>query len=204
VLGWFIRLIATHILTEILLYPSTSFMDGVSSASAVVAIAQVGFSLAQTLNTYITDVRNGRGDIANLANEIDATATHIEELDKLIQENNITNGWNANGLKIAKKCTTDFEQTLNQLRAVFSKTGAALSSSTVTRDDIDISIFNRLTWPAQNVRLTGLKQDLYRVKIDILLFLNIYKARVGYDSLTYFLNTLQHCLVTFLSLYSVH
>jgi hypothetical protein len=172
VLGWFIRLIATHILTEILLYPSTSFMDGVSSASAVVAIVQVSFSLAQTLNTYVTDVRNGRGDIANFANEIDATATHIEELDKLIQENNITNGWNANGLKIAKKC------------------------STVTRDDIDISIFNRLTWLAQKVRLTGLKQDLYRVKIDILLFLNIYKARVGYDSLTYFLNTPQHCLQT--------
>lgn len=47
-------------------------MDGVSGVSAVVAIAQVGFSLAQTLNTYVADVRNGRGDIANLANEIDA------------------------------------------------------------------------------------------------------------------------------------
>jgi hypothetical protein len=147
VLGWFIRLIAKHILTKILLHPSTSFMDGVSSASAIIAIAQVGFNLAQTLNTYITDVKNGRSDIANLANEIDATATHIEELDKMIQENSITNGWNANGLKIAKQCSTDFERTLNQLRAVFSKTGAALISSTFMRDDIDISIFNRLTWP---------------------------------------------------------
>lgn len=155
-------------------------MDGVSGVSAVVAIAQVGFSLAQTLNTYVADVRNGRGDIANLANEIDATATHIEELDKLIQENNTTNGWNSNGLKIAKKCSIDFEETLNQLRAVFSRSGATLSNKRVTRDDIDNSVFNRLTWPSQKTRLQSLRQDLYRVKIDILLFLNIYKAHVGY------------------------
>jgi hypothetical protein len=154
-------------------------MDGVSGVSAVVAIAQLGFSLATTLNTYVADVRNGRDDIANLANEIEATVIHVEELDKLIEENSITHGWNQNGLKIAKKCCTDCQTALTQLRTVFSKTGAAISGNIVTRNDIDISILNRLTWPSQKGRLAILKQDLQRVKIDILIALNTYKAHVG-------------------------
>lgn len=99
----------------------TSVMDGLSGASAVVAIAQFGCNLSQTLNAYVADVRNGRDDITSLANEIDATVTHIEELDKLISENSAMNGWNANALKIAKKCCTDCQQVWNQLRIVFTK-----------------------------------------------------------------------------------
>jgi hypothetical protein len=50
-------------------------------------------------------MQNGRRDIANLANDTNATAIHARELDKLIQGNGFTNRENANGLKIATCCT---------------------------------------------------------------------------------------------------
>jgi hypothetical protein len=155
-------------------------MDGVSGASAIFTITQVGLSLATTLNTYVADVRNGRDDITNLANEIGATVIHIQELNNLIEGNSRTWGWSDNGLLLAKKCCTECEKVLIKLRVVFCKSGAVTKGDNVTRDEIDISIFDRLSWPLLKPRLAVLRQELQMIKIDILIALNTYKAHVGY------------------------
>jgi len=158
-------------------------MDGISGASAVVALVQFGFSLATTLNSYLAGVRHGRDDIANLANEIDATVIHVQELNILIQENEKTGGWNENGLKIANKCCTDCKTVLNALRQTLSKSGATITSEVVTREEINISAFDRFSWPLLKPKLLASKQELQAVKIDILIALNTYKANVGYVDL---------------------
>jgi len=150
-------------------------MDGFSS------VLQLGFSLATTLNSYLANVRHGRDDIANLANEIDATVIHVQELGKLIDVNDETGGWNENGLKIARKCCTDCEVVLNSLRRTLGKSGAEVpTNEVVKRDEINLGLFDRFTWPWLKPKLAASKQELQAVKIDILIALNTYKANVGY------------------------
>lgn len=97
------------------------------------------------LSCYCTNVRYGRDDIADLANEIDATVIYVQELGKLIQDNNKTWGWNENGLKIARKCCTDCGTVLNSFRRTLSEPRAVISTSEVVkRDEINSGLFNRL------------------------------------------------------------
>lgn len=170
-------------------------MDGVSEAAAVLGVVQLGFSLATTLNTYIADIRDGPEDIANLANQIEATVIHIEELNRLILENKNTRGWNENGVKLAKSCCSDLERSLFKLQRLFSKAGAGIASNIVTRDDIDISVFSRLTWPAHKERLACLKQELVAVKLNILFALALHEAHVGYGFAPHGL-TVFYCFTT--------
>ena len=70
---------------------------------------------------------------------------------------------------------------LNSLRRTLSKSGAEIpTSEVVKRDEINLSLFDRLTWPWLKPRLAASKQELQAVKIDILIALNTYKANVGY------------------------
>ncbi|PYH81173.1 hypothetical protein BO82DRAFT_432809 [Aspergillus uvarum CBS 121591] len=179
-------------------------MDG---ASAVLAFAQLGLSLATTLNTYIADVRHGRDDIANLANEIEATVSHAQELDRIIQENQTTARWSAHGLFLAKKCLQDCQEVIQRLSRLLRRSGgggtipaaaaaaggrsvvpgtttatASASDSTsdsrtlVSRAEIDLSIFGRLSWPLFKPQLQFLKQELQKIKIEMLLALSTYQA----------------------------
>jgi hypothetical protein len=123
-------------------------------------------------------------DIAGLASEIEATLIHIQELNRLIQENNVTKGWNENGEKLAKKCVTDCEGTLDKLRKLLIKSGAAVGSAnfenglTVKREDIDRRVFDLVVWPFHKPKLARAKQELLKVKLDILLAQHTYQARL--------------------------
>ncbi|OJK01948.1 hypothetical protein ASPACDRAFT_58347 [Aspergillus aculeatus ATCC 16872] len=181
-------------------------MDG---ASAVLAFAQLGLSLATTLNTYIADVRHGRDDIANLANEIEATVSHAQELDRIIQENKTTARWSAHGLFLAKKCLQDCQDVIQRLSRLLRRSGGggtmpaaaaaaggrsvlpgtttttfttsasdttSDSRTLVSRTEIDVSLFGRLSWPLFKPQLQFLKQELQKIKIEMLLALSTYQA----------------------------
>jgi hypothetical protein len=110
---------------------------------------------------------------------------HIQEIDKLISENSITKGWNENGEKLARKCITDCKAILDKLRKLLLKSGAAVTSAdfnkdlTVKKEDINRKVFDYLVWPFHKPKLAGAKQELQKVKLDILLAQNTYWARVG-------------------------
>ena len=61
-------------------------MVGIGEASAVIAVVQVGFSLATALNTYTADVSDARDDISSLASDIEATFGQLCDLGKLIKK----------------------------------------------------------------------------------------------------------------------
>ncbi|KAK1148131.1 hypothetical protein N8T08_010770 [Aspergillus melleus] len=161
-------------------------------ASAAIAFVQLGLSIATTLNTYIADVRHGRADVANLANEIEATVLHAQELDKLIQEDELTARWSQQGRYLAKKCLTDCHDVIKRLSDLLRRSGGTTpgmpvlngandaesndTKSLISRTDIDMSNFNRLYWPLLKPQLQCLKQELQKIKLDILLAVNTYRV----------------------------
>ncbi|KAH8432813.1 uncharacterized protein LDX57_010442 [Aspergillus melleus] len=161
-------------------------------ASAAIAFVQLGLSIATTLNTYIADVRHGRADVANLANEIEATVLHAQELDKLIQEDELTARWSRQGRYLAEKCLTDCNDVITRLSDLLRRSGGTTpgmpvlngadeaksndTKSLISRTDIDMSNFNRLYWPLLKPQLQCLKQELQKLKLDILLAVNTYRV----------------------------
>ncbi|KAI9034861.1 uncharacterized protein KD926_005183 [Aspergillus affinis] len=159
-------------------------------ASAALAFVQLGLSIATTLNTYIADVRHGRGDIADLANEIEATVLHAQELDKLIKEDELTARWSEKGRDLANKCLTNCRNVIKKLSDLLRRSGGTASGkvlngadeaesndtkSLISWTDIDMSNFNRLYWPLLKPQLKCLKQELYDIKLSILLAVNTYQ-----------------------------
>ena len=163
-------------------------MEALGGVTAIIGIAQTGLQLATTLNAYIADFKEGQDSIASLANEIDSTVIHLGEVDRRIQENDVTHGWSEGGLKLAKKCCTDCEKVIYRLWKLLRKSGAGVGISeqagngeiAVKREDIDLSLFRKSAWPLHKPRFVALKQELVNIKLDILICLQTYTAHVGY------------------------
>ncbi|RMY07821.1 hypothetical protein D0868_05146 [Hortaea werneckii] len=85
---------------------------GVEEASAILAFVQVGFSLAKTCTTLVGEYREAPDELATLANAIVDTLAHIETIKSLLEENETTHGWNANGIDLAKSCLDEAERLL--------------------------------------------------------------------------------------------
>lgn len=163
-------------------------MEVFGGVSAALQVAQTGLQLATTLNAYISDFKEGQDDIASLANLIDATIIHLQEIDRRIQENPATRGWNDSGLKLAQKCCSDCDKVIEKLSKLLKKSGAGKGVNGqvgngdigIKREDIDLTLFRRGTWPLQKPRFLAVKQELVNIKLDILICLQTYTAHVGY------------------------
>ena len=153
----------------------------VGEASAIATFLQLGFSLAKVLTTYIDDVKDTPEEIASLAREIDSTLRHLEELNALIDYNKAARIWNANGEALAQQCRADSERIIHKLLKLLRKSGSSVAvDGLVTRQDIDISVSSRLSWPLLKQRLKVAKLELEQVRIKILLLGVLYTAKAGY------------------------
>merc|ERR1712230_289667 len=83
---------------------------GLKEASAILTFVQVGFSLARTFTTLIGEYREAPDELATLANAIVDTLAHIETIKRLLEENETTHGWNANGIDLATSCLQEAER----------------------------------------------------------------------------------------------
>ena len=109
-------------------------MAGIGEASAIIGIVQVGFSLAAALNTYVSEIREAREDILELASDIDSTFLQLQDLGKLIEQNESTKAWSDGGVKLAQKCVTDCQKAVATLRKLLKKSTASAISGEVVRD----------------------------------------------------------------------
>lgn len=163
-------------------------MSGIGEASAIIAVVSLGYSIQASLTTYVIDVREGKAEIASLTNELKATVIHIEELEKLLKENDVTHGWSKGGRFLAVKCITDCDAVLQKLQKLLAKAGSGTASSTVVRrgvvrrGDIVQTRLSTLTWPRLKPRLVAVKTELQKIKLDVLIAQSAYKAHVGTEA----------------------
>jgi hypothetical protein len=158
---------------------SNDDMAGIGEASAIIGIVQVGISLAITLNSYVSEVKEAQEDILELTSDIDSTLLQLRDLGKLIEQNDITHAWSDDGVMLAKKCVTDCEKVIAKLRKLLKKSTASAASDQVTRDEIDVKKFEKALWPLYKPELLVRKQELRSIKQDILIAYATYNAQAG-------------------------
>lgn len=155
-------------------------MAGVGEASALATFITLGFSLVKALDSYIGDVQEANDEVSALATEIDATLRQVQELEALLETNQITKGWNNNGVVLAEKCRDDSVKVVNKLVGLLKKSNAALpENGTIGRQDVNLSLFSRLQWPRFKPKLDVAKREVERTRIDILFVKSLYNAKLG-------------------------
>ncbi|ERF70116.1 hypothetical protein EPUS_00303 [Endocarpon pusillum Z07020] len=122
-------------------------MAGIGEATAIIALAETGFSLARAINTYISDVSDAKDDILSLSSDIDSTFRNLRDLAHFIERNETTKVWSDDGAANARKCVRDSELVIVKMRKLLKKATASDTSPEVERDEIDVTKFQKAKWP---------------------------------------------------------
>merc|ERR1711939_182138 len=150
---------------------------GLEEASAILTFVQVGFSLARTFTTLIGEYREAPDELATLANAIVDTLAHIETIKRLLEENETTHGWSANGIDLATSCLQEAERLVKRIVTLLRKSGADIPpNDRIGPEDISISVLRRVAWSRFTGRIGKINESLAATRQKILLILTLYKA----------------------------
>jgi len=150
---------------------------GLEEASAILTFVQVGFSLAKTFTTLIGEYREAPDELATLANAIVDTLAHIETIKKLLEENETTHGWNANGIDLATSCLQEAERLVKRIVTLLRKSGADIPpNDRIGPEDISISVLRRVAWSRFTGRIGKINESLAATRQKMLLILTLYRA----------------------------
>ncbi|KAI6802131.1 hypothetical protein KC366_g15516 [Hortaea werneckii] len=150
---------------------------GLEEASAILTFVQVGFSLARTFTTLIGEYREAPDELATLANAIVDTLAHIETIKKLLEENETTHGWNANGIDLATSCLEEAERLVKRIVTLLRKSGADIPpNDRISPEDISISVLRRVAWSRFSGRIGKINESLAATRQKMLLILTLYRA----------------------------
>jgi hypothetical protein len=156
-------------------------MEAVGGASAVLAVAQVGFTLARALSTYIGDYKDARESIINLAGELDTTITQINELNALVANKETSLLLSEDSRKLAEQCVNHSNRLVKKLVHLLTKAQLPEDPSKIIIQPEDISV-NRLTrayWPWIKPQVDVVKSELFVMKQNILLARSCIESRKG-------------------------
>ncbi|RMZ21380.1 hypothetical protein D0859_14603 [Hortaea werneckii] len=150
---------------------------GLEEASAILTFVQVGFSLARTFTTLIGEYREAPDELATLANAIVDTLAHIETIKRLLEENETTHGWNANGIDLATSCLQEAERLVKRIVTLLRRSGADIpSNDRIGPEDISISVLRRVAWSRFTGRIGKINESLAATRQKMLLILTLYRA----------------------------
>lgn len=140
---------------------------GIGEASAILAVAQLGISLSNTLIAYIADVKDAPNRIQRVGNEILTTSERLKEIGELINKNDKTKIFSVEGISSAIRCSDECEKIIEEVKTVIQKNKRQPKSKEFKKDEIDISLFSTLRWPFVKIRLEVPRAELQRIKIDL-------------------------------------
>merc|ERR1711939_434387 len=150
---------------------------GLEEASAILTFVQVGFSLARTFTTLIGEYREAPDELATLANAIVDTLAHIETIKRLLEENETTHGWNANGIDLATSWLQEAERLVKRIVTLLRKSGADIPpNDRIGPEDISISVLRRVAWSRFTGRIGKINESLAATRQKMLLILTLYRA----------------------------
>jgi len=158
-------------------------MAGIGEASAILGTVQVGLSLARTLYACISDYRSAREEISSLATDVEVTLTQVQELDRLVSDNDTTKLLNERGLKLAETCAKDSKLMVEKLLKLLTKTGVPERRSQAIRlDDIDVSRFGRAGWVFLKPQVIVAKRELDSIRLSMLFARSCIEAQSASNS----------------------
>ena len=143
-------------------------MDVVGTASAVLGILQVGFSLAKAIRETVKDYKDAADDLISLAQEIESTLYLVSQLDRLVVDNKKTGTFNDGGLTELNRCLKNTEQIVEALVELLTKTGISHPPGTkVKPENLIISRPHRRKWLGQKSRVKDKQEELNKVRLEV-------------------------------------
>jgi hypothetical protein len=153
-------------------------ITAIGMAGSAVGIAGFGLQIATVLQTYIEASLEADDRIREIANDINATASALQRLQAVIDEDEkLVEGrvFNVEGLKsvtrISLQCDVVFKRTVELLNKA-GRPGAELSNSERAKD-LKLQTLDHLKWPWLEPKILRCRQELERLLLKILLILQI-------------------------------
>lgn len=144
-------------------------MAGIGEASAILAVAQIGISLSNTLIAYIGEVQDAPLRIQRIGNEVLTTSERLKEIGELVDKNHQTHIFSDEGVLSAARCSEECKNILLELKNVLGKSGWHQPLKIDDKIEIDTSLFSTLRWPFLRTKLEVPRAELNRIKIDLML-----------------------------------
>ena len=144
-------------------------MAGIGEATAIIAVAQVGISLSNTLIAYVGEVHDAPFRIQRIGNEVLTTSERLKDIGELVEKNGQTHIFSEEGVLSAVRCSEECKTILEELRKVLSKGGWHQWMRGEEKVEIDISLFSTLRWPFIKTKLEVPRAELERIKVDLML-----------------------------------
>ncbi len=154
-------------------------MAGIGEASAILAVAQIGFVLSNTLIAYIGEVKGAHSRINSIGNEIQTTSERLKEIGQLVEKNRQNPILSQASITSAVRCSSECRDIIDDVKKILCKSELSQKSGAPEKDEIDISLFSRLTWPILKRKLEIPRVELQRIKIDLLL---IFSAAMAFTA----------------------
>ena len=152
-------------------------MAGIGEASAIIGVAQAGITLSQTIIAFVGDVKDAPATIVRIGNEISTTSNRLKEVGSLIEENNVTELLNEEGVGDAARCSYECDLILSQVGNLLVKGGWRRDSKALEKKDLDLSIFSALRWPFLKSRIESPRAELQIIKADLNIIFTSAMAR---------------------------
>ena len=140
---------------------------GIGEASAILAVAQIGISLSNSLISYIGEVQDAPFRIQRISNEVATTSERLRDIGGLVSENHKTNIFSEEGISSAIRCSDECCKIIEDVKSILRKGGWQQKSIAFDKEEIDTSLFSTLRWPFLKRSLEVPRAELQRIKIDL-------------------------------------
>lgn len=146
-------------------------MAGIGEANAILTVAQVGLQLSFALISYAGEAREVESRIRRIGDEISQTAGRLKDLGDLAQKKLLQN---ETAIADANRLATTCQSVILEIRTILKKSKVKLDEAAVDKEEIEITLFDRLQWPWVKTRLEVPRAELARLKADLtLMFLSL-------------------------------
>lgn len=139
---------------------------GIGEASAILAVAQLGIKLSNSLISYIGEVQDAPFRIQRISNEVATTSERLRDIGDLVAKNQQTNIFSEEGINSAIRCSDECRKIIEDVKSVLRK-GGWQKSTAFDKEEIDTSLFSTLRWPFLKRSLEVPRAELQRIKIDL-------------------------------------
>ena len=140
---------------------------GIGEASAILAVAQLGISLSNSLISYIGEVQDAPFRIQRISNEVATTSERLRDIGHLVATNQERNIFSEEGISSAIRCSDECRKIIEDVKSVLRKGGWQQKPTAFDKEEIDTSLFSTLRWPFLKRSLEVPRAELQRIKIDL-------------------------------------
>lgn len=154
----------------------------IGTVGSIISIADFGLKFAMTLQTYIVTVADSQESLRDIAFDVSATATALEQLHEFVKtDQNGKTIANDSGLEQVVKLASQCKQVYTAIFNLIAKAaGVQLdSNSDASLNDVDLnnlkasSLMQKLKWPFKEPRIKKHQEELRWLKISLLFHLQL-------------------------------